>query len=158
MNQDVTTSRVDWPALVVAALLLIAAALVFYDARSQTIVSTYGLGPTAMPYLVSAVLAILGLSHVVVAFREGLPKPEAVDRNAILWLTGGLIGLIACIGLGGGFIIATAIVFSCTARSFGRQALAIDFGIGAVLGLSIFLLFSKLLQLTLPSGPLENLF
>ena len=158
MNQDVTTSRVDRPALVVAALLLIAAALVFYDARSQTIVSTYGLGPTAMPYLVSAVLAILGLSHVVVAFREGLPKPEAVDRNAILWLTGGLIGLIACIGLGGGFIIATAIVFSCTARSFGRQALAIDFGIGAVLGLSIFLLFSKLLQLTLPSGPLENLF
>jgi putative tricarboxylic transport membrane protein len=158
MNQDVTTSRVDWPALVVAALLLIAAALVFYDARSQTIVSTYGLGPTAMPYLVSAVLAILGLSHVVVAFREGLPKPEAVDRNAILWLTGGLIGLIACIGLGGGFIIATAIVFSFTARSFGRQALAIDFGIGAVLGLSIFLLFSKLLQLTLPSGPLENLF
>ncbi|AOO81685.1 tripartite tricarboxylate transporter TctB family protein [Bosea vaviloviae] len=158
MNQDVTTSRVDRPALVVAALLLIAAAFVFYDARSQTIVSTYGLGPTAMPYLVSAVLAILGLSHVVVAFREGLPKPEAVDRNAILWLTGGLIGLIACIGLGGGFIIATAIVFSCTARSFGRQALAIDFGIGAVLGLSIFLLFSKLLQLTLPSGPLENLF
>jgi putative tricarboxylic transport membrane protein len=158
MNQDVTTSRVDWPALVVAALLLIAAALVFYDARSQTIVSTYGLGPTAMPYLVSAVLAILGLSHVVVAFREGLPKPEAVDRNAILWLTGGLIGLIACIGLGGGFIIATALVFSCTARSFGRQALAIDFGIGTVLGLSIFLLFSKLLQLTLPSGPLENLF
>ncbi|MDR6874815.1 putative tricarboxylic transport membrane protein [Bosea sp. BE125] len=158
MNQDVTTSRVDRPALVVAALLLIAAALVFYDARSQTIVSTYGLGPTAMPYLVSTVLAILGLSHVVVAFREGLPKPEAVDRNAILWLTGGLIGLIACIGLGGGFIMATAIVFSCTARSFGRQALAIDFGIGAVLGLSIFLLFSKLLQLTLPSGPLENLF
>ncbi len=158
MNQDVTTSRVDWPALVVAALLLVAAAIVFYDARSQTIVSTYGLGPTAMPYLVSAVLAILGLSHVVVAFREGLPKPEAVDRNAILWLTGGLIGLIACIGLGGGFIIATALVFSCTARSFGRQALAIDFGIGIVLGLSIFLLFSKLLQLTLPSGPLENLF
>ncbi|WNJ88442.1 tripartite tricarboxylate transporter TctB family protein [Bosea sp. 685] len=158
MNQDVTTSRVDRPALVVAALLLIAAALVFYDARSQTIVSTYGLGPTAMPYLVSAVLAILGLSHVVVAFREGLPKPEAVDRNAILWLTGGLIGLIACIGLGGGFIIATALVFSCTARSFGRQALAIDFGIGLVLGLSIFLLFSKLLQLTLPSGPLETLF
>ncbi|POR52364.1 tripartite tricarboxylate transporter TctB family protein [Bosea psychrotolerans] len=158
MNQDVTRSRVDWPALVVAALLLIAAALVFYDARSQTIVSTYGLGPTAMPYLVSTVLAILGLSHVVVAFREGLPKPEAVDSNAILWLAGGLIGLIACIGLGGGFIIATAIVFSCTARSFGRQALAIDFGIGTVLGLSIFLLFSKLLQLTLPSGPLENLF
>ena len=158
MNQDIATSRIDRPALVVATLLLIAAGFVGYDARSQTIVSTYGIGPTAMPYVVSIVLAVLGLCHIFVAFREGLPKPEAVDRNAILWLAGGLIGLIACIGLGGGFIIATAIVFSCTARSFGREALAIDFGIGAVLGLAIFLMFSKLLQLTLPSGPLENLF
>jgi putative tricarboxylic transport membrane protein len=157
MNQDVRTSRIDRPALVVAALLLIASALVFYDARAQTIVSTYGLGPTAMPYLVCSVLGILGLSHLVVAFRDGLPKPEAVDRNSILWLAGGLIGLIACIGLGGGFILATAIVFSFTARSFGREALAVDLGIGLVLGLAIFLMFSKLLQLTLPSGPLENL-
>ncbi|GAU80625.1 tripartite tricarboxylate transporter TctB family protein [Bosea sp. BIWAKO-01] len=148
----------DIPALVVAALLLIAAALVAYDAKSQTIVSTYGVGPTAMPYVVSAVLGVLGLCHLVVAFRDGLPKPEPVDRTAVLWLTGGLIGLIACIGLGGGFIIATAIVFSATARSFGRQALAVDFGIGLVLGLAIFLMFSKLLQLTLPSGPLEKLF
>jgi putative tricarboxylic transport membrane protein len=158
MNQDVSTGRVDMPALVVAVLLLVTCALVFYDARSQTIVSTYGLGPTAMPYLVSTVLGVLGLAHLVVAFKDGLPKPEAVDRNSILWLGGGLIGLIASIGLGGGFILATAIVFSCTARSFGRQAFAVDFGIGAVLGLAIFLMFSKLLQLTLPSGPLENLF
>lgn len=158
MSQNALAGRIDRPALVVAALLLIAAALVFFDARAQTIVSTYGLGPTAMPYLVCIVLALLGLAHLVVAFKDGLPKPEAVDRNSILWLGGGLIGLIACIGLGGGFILATAIVFSCTARSFGRQAFAIDFGIGAVLGLAIFLMFSKLLQLTLPSGPLENLF
>jgi putative tricarboxylic transport membrane protein len=157
MNQDVTTGRVDRPALVVALLLLVAAAVVARDAYSQTITSNYGIGPNAMPYVVSVVLGVLGLAHFFVAFRGGLPKPEAVDRNAILWLTGGLIGLIACIGLGGGFIIATAIVFSFTARSFGRQALAIDFGIGIVLGLAIFLMFSKLLQLTLPSGPLEHL-
>jgi putative tricarboxylic transport membrane protein len=157
MNQDVAKGRLDLPALVVAALLLVTSALVFYDARSQTIVSTYGLGPTAMPYVVCTVLAILGLAHLVVAFKDGLPKPDPVDRNSILWLGGGLIGLIACIGLGIGFIAATAIVFACTARSFGREALAVDFGIGAVLGLAIFLMFSKLLQLTLPSGPLENL-
>ena len=158
MPQTTVARGIDRPALIVAALLLTTAALVFFDARSQTIVSNYGLGPTAMPYLVASVLAVLGLSHLVVAFRDGLPKPEAVDRNSILWLGGGLVGLIACIGLGGGFIIATAIVFSFTARSFGRAALAVDFGIGLVLGLAIFLMFSKLLQLTLPSGPLENLF
>lgn len=158
MSQDIATGRIDRPALVVAALLLIAAAAVAYDAHSQTIVSTYGIGPTAMPYVVSVVLTVLGLAHIFVAFRDGLPKPDAVDSRTILWLGGGLVGLIACIGLGGGFILATALIFSCTARSFGREAFAVDFGIGAALGLAIFLMFSKLLQLTLPSGPLENLF
>lgn len=158
MASTTSAKSVDRPALVVALLLLIAAGLVAYDANSQTITSTYGVGPTAMPFMVSTILAVLGLCHIVVAFREGLPKPEDVDTGAVLWLVGGLVGLIACIGLGGGFILATAIVFSATARAFGRRALAVDFGIGLVLGLAIFLLFSKLLQLTLPSGPLERLF
>ena len=49
-------------------------------------------------------------------------------------------------------------VFACTARGMGRQALAIDAAIGFMLGLIIFLVFAKLLTLILPSGPLERLF
>ncbi|RYE73793.1 MAG: tripartite tricarboxylate transporter TctB family protein, partial [Hyphomicrobiales bacterium] len=62
-----------------------------------------------------------------------------------------------CIALGGGFIIATAIIFACTARGFGRDALIVDIVIGAVLGTIIYVVFLKLLTLSLPAGPLEAL-
>ncbi|MBN9450524.1 MAG: tripartite tricarboxylate transporter TctB family protein [Bosea sp.] len=158
MTNDTRSQSANKPALVVGVLLLIFAALVGYDASQQTITSTYGVGPTAMPYVVAAGLAILGLAHFVVAFREGLPQPEDADSNALLWIAGGLVFLIACIGLGGGFIIAITVVFACTARGMGRQALAVDAAIGFVLGLVIYLVFAKVLTLILPSGPLERLF
>lgn len=147
----------DRPALVVGLLLLIVAALVGYDASQQTITSNYGVGPTAMPYVVCIGLVTLGLAHFFVAFREGLPKPDAADGGALLWIVAGLVALIACIALGGGFIIAITIVFACTARGFGRRALLVDAIIGFVLGLVIFVVFAKLLTLLLPMGPLERL-
>ncbi|MGX1786795.1 tripartite tricarboxylate transporter TctB family protein [Bosea sp. NPDC055332] len=148
---------IDRPALIVGLLLLAAAAIVAFDASRQTITSNYGVGPTAMPYVVCAGLAVLGLAHFIVALKDGLPKPEEADSKALLWIIGGLVGLVACIALGGGFIIATAIIFACTARGFGRDALIIDLIIGAVLGTVIYIVFLKLLTLSLPTGPLEAL-
>ncbi|CAN7491522.1 tripartite tricarboxylate transporter TctB family protein [Bosea sp. LjRoot237] len=147
----------DRPALVVGLLLLAAAAIVAFDASRQTITSNYGVGPTAMPYVVCIGLTVLGLAHFIVAFKDGLPKPEEADGKALLWIIGGLVGLVACIALGGGFIIATAIIFACTARGFGRDALIVDIVIGAVLGAIIYVVFLKLLTLSLPAGPLEAL-
>ena len=150
--------RADAAALVVGALLLLLAALVLNDAASLSLAATYGVGPEAMPFLVGAILIALGLGHLVAAFRAGLPREDAqADPSAVLWLGGGLAGLIAGIGLGAGFIPATAIVFAATARAFGRRALAADLAIGFGLGLAIYLLFSKLLALGLPQGPLERL-
>lgn len=148
----------DRPALIVGLLLLALAGTVYYDASQQTITSNYGLGPTAMPYVACAGLVVLGLAHLFVAFREGLPKPERADGGALLWIVGGLVGLIASIAAGAGFTIAITILFACTARGFGRRALVADAIIGFVLGLGIFLVFAKLLTLLLPAGPLERLF
>jgi putative tricarboxylic transport membrane protein len=111
-----------------------------------------------MPYVVAGGLVILGLSHFVVAFRGGLPKPEAADDKALLWIAAGLVCLIGCIALNGGFVIAIALLFACTSRGMGRQAFAVDLAIGFILGLAIYLTFAKLLTLILPSGPLERLF
>jgi putative tricarboxylic transport membrane protein len=158
MTNEIRARGADKPALVVGVLLLAVAFFVGYDASQQTIVSTYGIGPTAMPYVVAAGLVILGLAHFVTAFRGGLPQPEAADNGALLWIAGGLVCLIGCIALGGGFVLAIALLFSCTSRGMGRQAFAIDFAIGFGLGLAIFLTFAKLLTLILPSGPLERLF
>ncbi|SIP99470.1 MULTISPECIES: tripartite tricarboxylate transporter TctB family protein [unclassified Bosea (in: a-proteobacteria)] len=158
MTNETRARGADKPALIVGVLLLAVAFLVGYDAAQQTIVSTYGIGPTAMPYVVATGLVILGLAHFVTAFRGGLPQPEAADTGALLWIAGGLVGLIGCIALGGGFVIAIALLFSCTARGMGRRAFAVDVAIGFGLGLAIFLTFAKLLTLILPSGPLERLF
>lgn len=158
MTNEKLARGADTPALIVGLLLLALAGIVYYDASQQTITSNYGVGPTAMPYVACVGLVLLGVAHLVVAFRDGLPKPEEADRGALLWIIGGLVGLIACIALGGGFIIAVTILFACTARGFGRRALPADITIGFVLGLVIFLAFAKLLTLLLPAGPLERLF
>ena len=158
MTNEKLARRADRPALIVGLLLLAVAGVVYYDASQQTITSNYGVGPTAMPYVACAGLVVLGLAHLFVAFRDGLPKPEEADRGALLWIIGGLAGLIACIALGGGFVVAITILFACTARGFGRRALPADIAIGFGLGLAIFLAFAKLLTLLLPAGPLERLF
>ncbi|MFN3671572.1 MAG: tripartite tricarboxylate transporter TctB family protein [Bosea sp. (in: a-proteobacteria)] len=157
MANEKIRSGADRPALVVGLLLLAVAGLVARDAASQTIVSNYGVGPTAMPYVVAGGLALLGLAHLIVAFREGLPAPDTSDPRALGWIVAGLAGFIACVALGGGFVIATAMLFAFTARGFGREALAVDLAIGFAMGLVIYVLFFKLLTLSLPAGPLERL-
>jgi len=150
--------RADKRALAVGLALFVFAALVWRDAAAQTLSATYGIGPAAMPYVVATALAALGLGHIVVAFREGLPVPEHADGVAIGWIALGLVALLLCIALGAGFILAATILFAATARAFGRRALLVDAAIGFGLGVAIHLLFSKLLTLSLPAGPLERLF
>ncbi len=70
--------------------------------------------------------------------------------RAVWMILGGLVALIAVIGLGGGFIIATTILFATTATAFGRRAIAADLGIGFVLAFVIYIAFAKLLSLSLP--------
>jgi putative tricarboxylic transport membrane protein len=59
--------------------------------------------------------------------------------------------------LGGGFIPGITILFAATAAAFGRRAFVIDLGIGFVLAIVVYVLFVKLLTLSLPVGPLERL-
>ena len=59
--------------------------------------------------------------------------------------------------MGGGFIPATTILFVATAAAFGRRAILADLAIGFVLAVVVFLIFDKLLTLSLPAGPIERL-
>jgi putative tricarboxylic transport membrane protein len=145
------------PALIVAAALFAAAGVIVFDATRIEITSTYGVGPTAVPYLIAAGLAILGTAHVVMAWRGVWPVPEPDDLPPIFIILGGFAALIALIGLGGGFIPATAILFAATATAFGRRAILTDLAIGLVLAIVVFLVFDKLLTLSLPYGPIERL-
>jgi putative tricarboxylic transport membrane protein len=151
------TTRIDPAGLAVAALLAISAGVLVWEASRIPLSQTYGLGPQAMPVVIAIGLGLLAIGNLVMALRGGLPARESADPGAILLILGGLAALIALIGLGGGFILATAVLFAATAAAFGRRALVIDFLIGVVLGLVVYLMFDKLLTLSLPAGPLERL-
>jgi putative tricarboxylic transport membrane protein len=149
-------SRFDAAGVVVAVLLLVVAALIAWDA-TRLPASVYGMGPAAAPYGIAIGLAALALGTVVAAFTGDVSAPEEADWSAVLLILGGLAAMIAIIGLGGGFIPAVAVLFVTTASAMGRRKPLVDFLIGAALGLLSFLMFSKLLSLSLPSGPLERL-
>ncbi|WAJ26409.1 tripartite tricarboxylate transporter TctB family protein [Antarcticirhabdus aurantiaca] len=148
--------RVDRPAIIVGVVLLAAAAVVAYDANNIHAGFTYGISPSAVPFVIAAFLAVLGVGHFVAAFKEGLPTPDEADWGAVGLMSAGLFGLIASIAFGGGFILGSTILFALTARSFGRKALIADIAIGFVLGLFIYILFNRLLGLGLPSGRIER--
>ncbi len=150
-------SRFDVVPGVVGILLLVLAGIIAWDAASLTLATPYGLGPQAVPNLIAGGLALLGCGHLVAAVRGGTPRPELADPVAVTWIIGGLVALIATIGLGGGFVPATTLLFAATARAFGRRALLADLAIGFGLGILVYLAFTKLLTLSLPQGPLERL-
>jgi putative tricarboxylic transport membrane protein len=151
--------RPDVAALVIAALLILVAAIVAWDAaHMRPGVAAYSrIGPRAFPYGIAAGIAALGLLTALAAFRSPSPPPHKDEIQPMLWIVGGLLAQIALLPYAG-FSIATGAVFAATARAFGRGPLWITYPTGVVLSLLIWVFFSKGLQLVLPAGPLERLF
>jgi putative tricarboxylic transport membrane protein len=154
---ETRAKRIDPVGIAVAALLFILAAVIFWDMSRLELSSVYGLGPKAMPIVVASGLALLAIGNVVMALTGDFPERDEADPKAILLILGGVVALIVLIGIGGGFIPATAILFVATAAAFGRRAFVTDLVIGLVLALVVYLIFAKLLALSLPIGPIERL-
>jgi putative tricarboxylic transport membrane protein len=150
-------THLDVAGIVIAGVLLLLSAIVWWDMNSLGLAATYGIGPKAMPGLVSAGLAVLAAANLYQALHGQLPHRDAGDPRAILLIIGGLVALMTLIGIGGGFILGTAILFAATSTAFGRRAFLTDLAIGFALAVLVYLLFAKLLALSLPTGPLERL-
>lgn len=149
--------RRDHSAALVGFILLFLAGVIFYDTYSVDRAVAYGVGPTAMPKVVAAGMAILGIMSMLSGLKGERFEIEETDWGSVLVIVGGFLALTVLIGLGGGFMPAMTVLFAVTARAFGRRALLADLAIGLALSLVIYLLFSKLLALSLPRGPLETL-
>ena len=157
LPQGPASRRVD-PAGVVIALALAGLAVVLvWDASQLQSNSPYGMGPHAMPIVIAVGLGILAIGNLVDAMRGNLPARESADPKTVWLILGGLGLLIAIIGIGGGFILATSALFVTTSRAFGRRAIAADTVIALVLTTLIYIAFDRLLTLSLPAGPLERL-
>lgn len=158
MSDGASAAGRDRVSIIVGILLIILAGVLWYDAVNLGRTVAYGIGPAMMPKVVATGLVVLGLLSMISGFRSEHREVEPVDVSAILIIIGGFLLLTVCIGIGAGFVPAMTILFAATSYAFGRRALVADIIIGAVLATLVYLLFSKLLALSLPRGPFENLF
>lgn len=119
-------------------------------------------GPTIFPYMVAAVLLVLGILLVLQAVQGQWGETDAdadeapPDLRALGWLGAGLIVNVALIDFLG-FIIASTIMFVCTCRAFGSRALLRDVIVAVVLALIAYLGFDKLLGISIGAGILEGI-
>ena len=149
--------RVDRAGIVIALALAALAAVLVWDASQLQSNTTYGMGPEVMPVVIAIGLGILAIGNLIDALRGNLPARESADPRAVWLVLAGLALLIAITGVGGGFILATSVLFVTTSAAFGRRAIVADFAIALVMTTLIYLAFDRLLTLSLPAGPLERL-
>jgi putative tricarboxylic transport membrane protein len=153
------SGRFDPGVLAIAIGLFGLAALVAYDASTIRLTQVYAtVGPKAAPFMVAGGLALFGALTTIAAFSGAFARREPEHWGPVAWIGGGLAFQIMALTSGLGFILATAVLFATTSRAFGRRALPQDLGIGLVLGTGVYVMFTKLLTLSLPQGPLERLF
>lgn len=148
--------RPDRAALFTAAALALLGIVIFWDsARLPADAGYSGIGPADVPRLIALCLVLLGLWTVIDGFRSPPDTPPAQEMGPVLWIIGGLGAQLVLLGIVG-FSIATALLFASTARAFGYRRLLIALAVGLLACLAVYGLFDRLLQLNLPTGPLET--
>jgi putative tricarboxylic transport membrane protein len=159
---DTAAARQRRSLIVVGVALLLLAAVTWADALRLGATTGVGVGPSVAVKLIGSLLGILGAAHLIAAFGKK-PATTPVEEEAVTnhqalgWVIGGLLAMIGLLAIDGGFILGASIVFATTARAFGRPLLSISPVIGLVLSTLVYVFFTKVLTLSLPSGPLERL-
>ena len=96
----------------IAVLLAVLAAVIFFDTRAMKVTAAYArVGPTTFPYVIAAVLAVLAVGTALSAWRGGLPEREPEKLGPVLWIVGGLV-LQLLLLKAAGFSIATGLLFA----------------------------------------------
>lgn len=150
--------RADRAALVIAlGLALFGAVLLWDSARLADLGGYSGVGPASMPRIIGLALLGLAIWTAAEAWRGDFPERPEQHAGPVLWLVGGLVAQLLLLNVAG-FSIATGLLFGLTARGFGKRNLALTVGIGIVLSFFVWAVFSQLLSLHLPAGPLERVF
>jgi len=117
------------------------------------------IGPTIVPWIVTALLGVLGISIALESyfgFWHVDNEHGEFDRQSLAWIALGLGLNVALIGVLG-FILASTVLFVCTARAFGSTRPLRDAGIGFALALTAYAGFDRLLGYQIGNGLIENL-
>jgi putative tricarboxylic transport membrane protein len=133
-----------------------------YGALSLPRTATYAVvGPGLVPAAVGIALVVLGALLIVAVARGERFEPQDTEdadstrapSGAAFWTTvaAGLLPILVIRPLG--FPLAAALTFALTARAFGSRRLLLDLGLGLGLGVGCWVLFARLLGLSLPGFP-----
>lgn len=150
--------RPDWAALAVAVVLVVIAAVIYFDvARLEGNTGYSGIGPATVPEVIALCLVGLAIWTVFAAFRGDFPEREHQEIAPVIWIVGGLAAQMLLL-TSMGFSIATGVLFAMTAAGLGKRKLWFSLPIGIGLAFVVWIIFAQFLQLSLPAGPLERLF
>jgi putative tricarboxylic transport membrane protein len=119
-------------------------------------------GPGVFPAAVAAGLAAVGIAMIAQALMgrwttewDRVDERDAATRRrgraALAWVAAGL-ALDLLLMDSAGFVIASAVMFACTARAFGSTNLLRNGIFGLLLGGAIFAAFAYGLKVRLPAG------
>jgi putative tricarboxylic transport membrane protein len=133
-----------------------------YGALSLAQAATYAVvGPGLFPVLIGAGLVVLGVLLIVAIARGERFEPQETEDADVsrppsgpaFWMTlaAGVVPIVVIRSLG--FPVAATLTFALTARAFGSRRLPLDLGVGLLLGIACWLLFARLLGLSLPGFP-----
>lgn len=154
---NATQHRPDWAVLAIAAGLLAIGLLVAWDASRLGTGGAYAkVGPQTIPYVIALCLGGLAAWTAIEAYRGDFPEREQQDAAPVLWIVGGLLAQMILIKFTG-FSVATAILFAMTARGLGRVNFPAALLAGFLISAFVWFVFARLLALTLPAGPIEQL-
>jgi putative tricarboxylic transport membrane protein len=108
-----------------------------------------------VPYIIAAGLFIRSIWTVISALKGEFPEREHQEIAPMAWIVGGLVIQMLTMKTMG-FSIATGLLFAATARGFGYRKFWISVPVGIVFSFVIWFIFARGLQLSLPSGWLEQ--
>jgi putative tricarboxylic transport membrane protein len=146
--------------IIIGAGVLALAVVVYWQTTLIPVSPIYAkVGPTVMPTMTAAGLAVLGALLLVDAFRGGWQTEEEKevrpDRAALLWVVAGLVLNVLLIGTAG-FTLASIVLFVCVARGFGSKSPLRDAAIGAAFALVAYLGFAQTLGINIGGGLVES--
>jgi len=120
-------------------------------------------GPTLVPWLVAAMLVLLGAGLSLAALRGGwsgeleeVRDAPPTNWRALALLAAGLIVQVALIEWLG-FVIASTILYVFVCAAFGSRRHLMDLGIGVAVTLVAYLAFDRLLGVNIGAGVLEGI-
>ena len=123
------------------------------DAEERTLLSE---GPYPLVVLAGLLIfSCLAVMHVRATPTLDAPGTEPARWAPVAWLGAG-IAMYLLLAEPGGFVVASAALFWCTARAFDSRRPLRDAAYSVVISVAAYLLFARVLQLTLPAGVLAG--